>query len=1042
VHYRSETPNVKIENPADGTKYNIAGGNGYQMDSDGSSPSICNTNIDVACSELDKPVELHRGDPGATVFATANCVAPGSGDPELPAGGFNGRAKFSNVAFLVPGSDSVTIVATQTVSGSSSDTLVGMSAVDLEGRCTAPSISWDQGCPPAQIEIPQGGGTVNYPVLQANYSGTASAAPTSAMLTVTGSSSGPISGSPHSATYDATNHWFRFTSVLYGSTAEDITSTFTATDQYENTSTIQCTSKLVVDLPTLTVSGPADNSSFEPGDGCTPSGSSNYGVRFNYMIDQTAMRTLVYQVGSDPEANVPLSALSNNVCVPVAEGTNTVKLTLRSASGGSAEATRHVTVRSLVLTAPTLPNGQTEVGISTDQCGSAITGSKNVHVTAQVDPIHNGKAVTFTGGTTSPPIQVASGTIDACVPVSQGQHTLTVSITGTTASAQVNVVIITTAPTFDIPITGRTLPSAANYRSGAVNLAWNSNMGDWVWPTQLQSYELHCASTELLASASDNDKNAWWTTTSHNVALPSDLKPPTSTANIPALHIGQTEYCVMRGADAAGGLTALTASTGSFTVDYPFRTKAVVPAVDELASMGFGLAQIGDVNGDGHDDVLVGGLGISGGTGRAYLYFGGATPDDLSNTPDVTIVGGNAGPDFLEFGSRVAGIGDFNQDGRPDFAIGYPGYSSTSPNLTRSGAVYVFYGRTSDDAWDDTIDVTTTCAADVCFFGDENLENFGYAISPAGKFDDNNFADLAVSAIGHDVGADTSAGRLYVLLNNAYASGTSVRVPGDDPVGFYVDASGATAGGNASTQFGQAIAPVGNVDGNTGDDVLVTSAGDGASVPARLFELTGRAHNRQSPQLKPIQTSALVFKDSGTSGVYGLQLTPLRNLADRGGKTNVADVAVYMGSDQPHVFYVYYGDDDFASGSRVTVIGDAGTGFGNSISSTYNPGLGNNSPGDLNGDSHDELLVAGGYPNANPAQSFIFYSDVTTPILETQSSNQLYVSEATECGPAGDADSLARYVQYVGDMTGDGAPDIVVSDPFSNGSRGSLTILY
>src|SRR5262249_20898853 len=78
---------------------------------------------------------------------------------------------------------------------------------------------------------------------------------------------------------------------------------------------------------------------------------------------------------------------------------------------------------------------------------------------------------------------------------------------------------------------------------------------------------------------------------------------------------------------------------------------------------GTSVAAAGDVNGDGNDDIIVGASG-AGGTGRAYVFFGGPSP---STVPGLTLNGAAAGD---LFGDRVASAGDFNADGFGDVIVG------------------------------------------------------------------------------------------------------------------------------------------------------------------------------------------------------------------------------------------------------------------------------------------------------------------------------------------------------------------------------------
>lgn len=104
----------------------------------------------------------------------------------------------------------------------------------------------------------------------------------------------------------------------------------------------------------------------------------------------------------------------------------------------------------------------------------------------------------------------------------------------------------------------------------------------------------------------------------------------------------------------------------------------------------FGLAA-GDVNGDGINDIIVGGNNADGplegriNAGEVYVVFGTASPSgavDLANQEeDVTIYGATSG-DRLGLASPI-GLGDVNGDGVSDMVIG--AYNGDGPSNARSG---------------------------------------------------------------------------------------------------------------------------------------------------------------------------------------------------------------------------------------------------------------------------------------------------------------------------------------------------------------------
>jgi len=114
------------------------------------------------------------------------------------------------------------------------------------------------------------------------------------------------------------------------------------------------------------------------------------------------------------------------------------------------------------------------------------------------------------------------------------------------------------------------------------------------------------------------------------------------------------------------------------------------PAADN--QLGYSVSIVGDVDGDGLDDMLIGtpfvppGMGSGARVGRAYLYLGNTTGlgnNTYTSQAKSEFIGQNP---FDLAGLTVAGAGDVDGDGLGDMLIG-------APNAGNGGRVYLVLGN-------------------------------------------------------------------------------------------------------------------------------------------------------------------------------------------------------------------------------------------------------------------------------------------------------------------------------------------------------------
>jgi len=226
------------------------------------------------------------------------------------------------------------------------------------------------------------------------------------------------------------------------------------------------------------------------------------------------------------------------------------------------------------------------------------------------------------------------------------------------------------------------------------------------------------------------------------------------------------------------------------------------------ALFGFSLT-VGDTDGDGLADIAVTALENVGGNaeqGRVYV-FSGATGSLLFalDTPNPQV--------GAYFGHSSAAVGDVNGDGKGDIAVGAHGEDVGGNQY--QGRVYAFSG--ADGSLLLTLDTPNSQASAV----------FGYWVA-VGDVNGDGKGDIAVGAHREDVGGNESQGRVHVF------SGA------DGSLLLTMDSPNPQARGT----FGTPVA-VGDVNGDGREDVAVGAPQEGMGGRAYVFSL---APTNQPPQ--------------------------------------------------------------------------------------------------------------------------------------------------------------------------------------------------
>jgi len=299
------------------------------------------------------------------------------------------------------------------------------------------------------------------------------------------------------------------------------------------------------------------------------------------------------------------------------------------------------------------------------------------------------------------------------------------------------------------------------------------------------------------------------------------------------------------------------------------------------SSFGFSVAGVGDVNGDGYGDLLVGAPNYNPGShpnaGQASLYLGnsfgfGAAPSWTFTTNE----------DGAGVGYAVAWAGDVNRDGYDDWIVGAPYHTNGEIN---EGAVYLFFGGAG------ALPATPAWTQE----SDQSEAAMGYCVSTAGDVNADGYADILVGTPG---------------TTDSYINEGSVALFMGAPGGPTHFPARTWFGGQAGAELGISVATAGDVNGDGFCDFIA-----GAPYFSQGETNEGVAFVYQGAALPVLIGTPTTLQSNVANSEFGSAVGTAGDINGDG----YADVVVGAPSiPQTHgagAAYVYYGSDFGTSAS-------------------------------------------------------------------------------------------------------------------------------
>jgi len=430
-------------------------------------------------------------------------------------------------------------------------------------------------------------------------------------------------------------------------------------------------------------------------------------------------------------------------------------------------------------------------------------------------------------------------------------------------------------------------------------------------------------------------------------------------------------------------------------------------------ALGSDVAVLGDINGDGFDDLAISAMkqgGSGTGVGRVWIFLGNET----RWTKNMALASADASLVSVDTSSKidlmVSRAGDVNGDGYSDFIVGEP----TSDTYGRNtGTIYLFLGM--ENGWKLGIDLQD---ANATFHGEEGDDFAGIFVSHAGDVNGDGLDDFLIGAYGNDEAFELS-GQCYLVLGkrSGWAKG--------------VDLSNASASFHGERYFshlGQ-VSSAGDVNGDHYDDFLVVALYDGehGTTRGQAYLFLGR------PTGWKMDTSA----SEANASFYG------EADGDQAGR-GIGCAGDVNGDGLDDIVVGAYRNDDLAGeAGKVYLILGKRSGWQMDVSladvDATLPGPYSNEQvghhvvgvGDVDGDGLDDFMVSGhtyGALPGTPGRVFLILGRETgwTEDMDLVDSSTFFIGE-------GGGSWIGHSFDGNGDINGDGYDDVVV------GSRGLST---
>ena len=487
-------------------------------------------------------------------------------------------------------------------------------------------------------------------------------------------------------------------------------------------------------------------------------------------------------------------------------------------------------------------------------------------------------------------------------------------------------------------------------------------------------------------------------------------------------NLGMVALCVRR-ALIAGGVTLSLHSGASVASAFPSSIELsdldgsdgfVLNGAVDKERTGSSVSGVGDVNGDGNDDLMISGYGIN--SDKSYVVFGGSSVG-VSGELDLGALDGTDGFEIL-WGENirrdkvVAGAGDINNDGIEDMLLSVPDFNDVGASFVVFGGLGVGQGG--------QIHLADLDGSDGFMLAGMS----GFTVDGVGDINGDTVDDLIIG----DAYASTK-GKSYVVFGSAGigSAGEIALSSLDGSNGFLLE------GVNLDDRSGN-VSHAGDVNNDGINDLLVGNRGSTNGGSFVLFGGVGIGASG-SFALSDLDSSEGFVINGLTGGfLHGNKVSGAGDINDDG----ISDFMVSApGAGSPSISgetYLVFGANNIGFSGEVDVsLLDGNNGFVvRGIDFFCASGESLSAAGDVNGDDVDDLFI--GAPRAGPSGNTRGEAYVLFGGADVGSSGAIELSALD--GADGVLLKGERFenrtgtsISDVGDINSDGIDDLIVGAP-------------